>query len=413
MQATTILALLLLSAAPSRAPLGPLLQPILDNVARTYECGVGVGVRLSDGTALSLASGSTDGKARLARPSDRWVWGSVTKLLTGASVLRLVEEGRLALNDTIVSHVDPILAAQRAAAPSAMNFSSLAELYGDAVNAVTVEQCARMQSGIPDYDTAKPDESPPTDAFRAEVYADPTRDWSPFELISLPWVRTGALDFPPGSRTSYSSTNFVILGILLAAVNGTGAPGTAWENFSQGDAALPNTTLYPSLRFGVTGAPARYTNVSGFDRTPFNGQDPSARPGVDVSAAHGVFGGWTASDVVGDVQDIANFAFDLFGSQVVVEPRYVSMMVPKNDRVFYSFATFNLDWETGHGHHSPAHRERLRLRSDAAAVPDYSIAYGHLGATYGFGASTCFCSFSFFSLLCVVMSLIIQISKIL
>ena len=111
MQATTILALLLLSAAPSRAPLGPLLQPILDNVARTYECGVGVGVRLSDGTALSLASGSTDGKARLARPSDRWVWGSVTKLLTGASVLRLVEEGRLALNDTIVSHVDPILAA--------------------------------------------------------------------------------------------------------------------------------------------------------------------------------------------------------------------------------------------------------------------------------------------------------------
>lgn len=51
-------------------------------------------------------------------------------------------------------------------------------------------------------DTAKPNEtdiSKSTDPFRATVYKNPTKDWSPYDLMTLPWVANGTLEFPPGS----------------------------------------------------------------------------------------------------------------------------------------------------------------------------------------------------------------------
>ena len=95
-----------------------------------------------------------------------------------------------------------------------MNFSSLSDLYGDEVSEVTIQHLATMKSGIPDYDTAIPDKH--LDSLRATVYANPERDYSPVELISFPWITTQTLDFPPGQNQSYSSTNFVLLGIVLS-----------------------------------------------------------------------------------------------------------------------------------------------------------------------------------------------------
>ena len=73
-----------------------------------------------------------------------------------------------------------------------------------------------MSSGVPDYDTAKPYPRPPKDPFRAEVYASPAREYPPALLINQSWVATGSLEFPPGSYTDYSSTNFGLLGFILA-----------------------------------------------------------------------------------------------------------------------------------------------------------------------------------------------------
>jgi hypothetical protein len=41
--------------------------------------------------------------------------------------------------------------------------------------------------------------------------------------------------------------------------------------------------------------------LKAYDRTSYNGQNASKLPGIDVSAVHGVFGGWTASDIVSPV----------------------------------------------------------------------------------------------------------------
>jgi hypothetical protein len=54
--------------------------------------------------------------------------------------------------------------------------------------------------------------------------------------------------------------------------------------------------------------------VRGYDRTAYNGQDPAARPGVDVSNIDCVYAGWTASDYTASVQNAADFALDVYGA---------------------------------------------------------------------------------------------------
>ena len=89
-----------------------------------------------------------------------------------------------------------------------------------------------MKSGVPDFDTAKPWPKP-VDPFRATVYENPTKVYGPAELLSEPWVKTGSLDFSPGDCDTkkygncYSSTNFVLLGMILASQSGA----SSWEKF--------------------------------------------------------------------------------------------------------------------------------------------------------------------------------------
>ena len=43
------------------------------------------------------------------------------------------------------------------------------------------------------------------------------------------WVATGYLDFTPGTYRTYSSTNFVLLGLLLAALTNA----STWDAYMQ------------------------------------------------------------------------------------------------------------------------------------------------------------------------------------
>ena len=181
--------------------------------------------------SLEPAQGDSDRTSgRKVKTSDRFVWGSVTKLVTGSSILRLVDEGKIKLSDPVPPLIDPFVAASAKVNPE-QNFTSLAELWGPEVAKVTVKDLLSMHSGIPDYDTASPGASP-TDSFRAQCYADPTHSYTPTQLISVPWARKPLL-FPPGTcdrakyYNCYSSSNFVLLGLLLA--NHYGA--SSWSAF--------------------------------------------------------------------------------------------------------------------------------------------------------------------------------------
>jgi CubicO group peptidase (beta-lactamase class C family) len=112
---------------------------------------------------------------------------SATKPMTTAVILRLVEDGKLNLNDMVTDHI-------------------LTQLAN--ANAITIRQLLTHTSGV--YDHLN------TSSFWS---AKPLGSvWSFNEIIQLAIVR-GPL-FNPGSSYAYSNTGFVILGAIIEKITG-------------------------------------------------------------------------------------------------------------------------------------------------------------------------------------------------
>jgi CubicO group peptidase (beta-lactamase class C family) len=274
-----------------------------------------------------------------------------------------VERGDLSLDAPIAPLVDPMLHAMKKANP-AQNFSSCQDLWGKEVSKITVYHLATMQSGIPDFDTAVPNQ-PPTDFLRQQLFDHAATDFTPPKLLALPWVHKGKLDFEPGKNRSYSSTNFVLLGLVLA--HKAGAP--YWDEYDQ-KSFLPKDmqALLSSVRYMARGCPADVGRIHGYDRTTYNNHSQGVADQRDVSDVHGVFSGWSASDYVSTVADAARLCYAVYGLQnqqppALLSPASQRIMIPTNS--FYGFATFNLSDQTG-------------------VNGSLGVAYGHIGATYGF-----------------------------
>lgn len=363
--------------APSRvgdmsSEIEKIIAPIAEKMAEKYGCAVSVAV-LKDGDngfKAATAAGVIDGGGKQVAHGtpttidDLFVWGSVTKVLTGTGVLRLISEGKMKLTDSIPQHIDPFLKRMKARNPS-QNFSSVADLFGPETADVTLEDLLGMKSGIPDFDTASPTGRQPTDWLRETAYAHPNSSFPPETLLNVPWCHTGQLLFTPGVcdkkkyGNCYTSTNFVLLGFVLANEAGV----DDWDLFTQ-QSILADVMkdFNPGLKYAVHGPPSNWTAVRGYDTTSYNHNNGS----IEVSKVSGVFSGWTASDLVGTASDVARLAYDVYAPPYkLVAKRYVDMMYETSNLTGYGLATFNLTRRTGqHG-------------------PD-GVAMGHLGATYGY-----------------------------
>jgi CubicO group peptidase (beta-lactamase class C family) len=118
------------------------------------------------------------------RATDRTVFqsGSVGKQFTAAAVMLLVEDGRLSLDEPIVSFFD---------APPA----SWAP--------ITVRHLLTHTSGIANYTSGT---------------IDYRRDYTNAEFLAL--AAQPPLDFAPGEQWSYSNTGYLLLGLIIEKVSG-------------------------------------------------------------------------------------------------------------------------------------------------------------------------------------------------
>jgi CubicO group peptidase (beta-lactamase class C family) len=114
--------------------------------------------------------------------------GAVAITYISTALLRLVDAGLLALDDTIDAWLPDLPDADR----------------------VTLRMLANMTAGYPDY--------VPNAAFTRQAYADPFRSWEPEELIAFS-LATPRL-FAPGENWDYSHAGYVILGLALEAATG-------------------------------------------------------------------------------------------------------------------------------------------------------------------------------------------------
>ena len=125
------------------------LQSAAQQASKQFNCSIAVAFQ-SGKTSAVAAAGFRDSKMTdPADVADPFVWGSVTKVLTGASILRLQELGLLSIYDPVAMHVDPYLAelAKDPANKKYMNYTSVEQLFGPDAAKVTLRDLAKMMSG--------------------------------------------------------------------------------------------------------------------------------------------------------------------------------------------------------------------------------------------------------------------------
>lgn len=153
----------------------------------------------------------------------RFRWFSVTKLVTAAAVLCLVEDGDLDLDAPVVSHLPWFQPRPPRPAITARHLLSHASGLADPLAIGWVH--------------------PPGDPLRA-----------PGELTQQTFQRYRDLKNKPGDRARYSNLGYLVLGELVAALSGEpfevfvarrilGLLGTERTNFSAGDAATGHESL--------------------------------------------------------------------------------------------------------------------------------------------------------------------------
>lgn len=220
--------------------------------------------------------------------------------------------------------------------------------------------------GIPDFDTATPDrEGLNTDPLRAELYKNPDHSDTPTELMSVPWVAHHWRDCKKrhGFQFCYSSTNFMLLGLVLAQH----AKLHDWKDLDQ-TKILP-AYLKDEIVFAKQGTPVSYGSAHGYDRTSYN-MPKGVYNDHDNGDVKGVFSGWTASNLVASAAAMANMTWEIYSAYSFAPKEFIDQMVPPKASFLHPFSiyglgTFNLDMETGQ-------------------KGKYGMAYGHLGATYGY-----------------------------
>ena len=146
--------------------------------------GIAVLVKRGDEVLLRSAYGVANVELEVpSKPENVYNVGSITKTFTALTVMSLVEEGKLSLDDKVSKHVEQ--------APEAWS-------------AITVKHLLTHTSGIPEY--ALIEGLYLTDEYTREFW----------------WEKIGPLplDFATGKRFAYSNSNYTVLSQIIEKVSG-------------------------------------------------------------------------------------------------------------------------------------------------------------------------------------------------
>jgi D-alanyl-D-alanine carboxypeptidase len=169
----------------------------LDHLIRSVRAPGGVlGIRVRGGPPLIVAAGADPTTKQPFAPTDAFRVASITKTFVGALALRLIARGTISLDDTVAKYVP--------------NWPK-----GDEI---TVRELLAHTSGIPPFSGDSGSPSKYSNATNGFVFGHPAHRFTPAEILA--YVRRRPLLFTPGTRTSYSNVNTILLGEIIARVTG-------------------------------------------------------------------------------------------------------------------------------------------------------------------------------------------------
>jgi D-alanyl-D-alanine carboxypeptidase len=241
------------------------VQGLLDRLVATPGGPIGAIVTLyRHGRTTVLRAGRADAtRPGAPRPGDHMRIASISKAFTGVVALRLVQRGRLGLDDTIGQLLPRVM-------PHDWSM-------------VTVREMLNHTSGLPDYTHS--------DGFRKQAMENPRGYVAPMKIIG--WVRKKDLTFTPGSRYEYSNTDNIVVGLIAQRVTG--------RSFGQ----LLSTLVFRPAGLRQTTFPMRRISLP----TPFiHGYDVEpGKPPQDVTTFLSPSGAWASGAIVSTPDDLGAF----------------------------------------------------------------------------------------------------------
>jgi len=215
--------------------------------------------------------------------------GSITKQFTSAAIMRLIERGKLSLDDPMSKYLPDV------------------PLHG---HTVTIRQLLNHTSGIHSYTS---------DAAWAKTWA---QDLTPRQIVAF--VDKDTFDFAPGAEWRYNNTGYVLLDMIIEKI--TGEPYAAY---------LQHDLFTPLGLRQTSYCPTRPTDASfaaGYSSTGGN-----AKPAEFLSMTHP----FSAGALCSTVRDLVIWQRALAGGRVVNARSYALMTIPdtlnNGKRLSYGF----------------------------------------------------------------------------
>ncbi|MFF3563980.1 serine hydrolase domain-containing protein [Streptomyces sp. NPDC002574] len=238
---------------------------IQDVLKETGVPGVIAGVWANGKGSYVRAFGVSDKQSNAKMTSDLYMRiGSVTKTFTVTGLLRLVDQGKVKLDDPVGKYVDGV--------PD-----------GDKI---TLRQLADMRSGLFNYSEDA--------GFDKALKENPERTFLPAELLAYAFQHPS--NFSPGQRFQYSNTNTVLIGMVIEKVAKQPLAGYLQRN------------VITPARLGRTSFPKNSSlpdpHARGYTTDTVNGQEADAT-GWNPSWA------WAAGAMISELRDLRTWAHTL------------------------------------------------------------------------------------------------------
>ena len=218
------------------------------------------------------------------RAGDTFPIGSTTKTFTAVLVMRLVAQGKIALDDPVSKYLPRLL-------PDGKR--------------ITIRELLSHTSGLPEFvDDAR---------FLAPyMRGNLGYAWTPEQMVAF--ATAGPPAFPPGARYSYSSTNYVVLGLLAERVGG--------KSYEQQLADY----IFRPLGLDRTSLPASnkaLPDVHGYVALAARGT-PDGAGNFDSAALTPAYG-WSAGGIRATAEDEADFFRGLFSGKLLPAAQVAAM----------------------------------------------------------------------------------------
>ncbi|MDQ2991333.1 MAG: beta-lactamase family protein [Candidatus Eremiobacteraeota bacterium] len=218
----------------------PKMAAMIDRLARAEATGgrtPGLAVAVVEDGRWVYARGfgyANLAKKRAVTATTEFYVGSLTKEFTAASVLLLVQDGKVKLDDKVTKYVPELTIASN----------------------VSVAQLLQQTSGLPDY------------VHAPGILPDPTRNVKLADFIAA--VDRLPLRFAPGSKFEYNNFNYFIAGLIVERASGLPLsdffqarifqPLSMSSSFVAGD-----TGISPEAATGYTGGAHRFIPAKPWD----------------------------------------------------------------------------------------------------------------------------------------------------